>query len=30
MRDLKDSEVEMIKHSALHYVKVKDNYLRDG
>jgi carbonic anhydrase/acetyltransferase-like protein (isoleucine patch superfamily) len=27
-RDLKDSEVAMIKHSAAHYVKVKDNYLR--
>ncbi len=30
MRDLKDSEVEMIKRSASHYVKVKDNYLRDA
>jgi carbonic anhydrase/acetyltransferase-like protein (isoleucine patch superfamily) len=28
MRDLKDSEVEMIKHLPAHYVKVKDNYLR--
>jgi carbonic anhydrase/acetyltransferase-like protein (isoleucine patch superfamily) len=28
MRDLRDAEIEMIKHSALHYVKVKDNYLR--
>jgi carbonic anhydrase/acetyltransferase-like protein (isoleucine patch superfamily) len=27
MRDLKDSEVTMIKHSAAHYVKVKNNYL---
>jgi carbonic anhydrase/acetyltransferase-like protein (isoleucine patch superfamily) len=27
MRDLKDSEVEMIKHLAGHYVRVKDNYL---
>src|SRR5882724_6470140 len=26
IRDLKESELEMIKHSALHYVKVKDNY----
>ncbi|HYM35882.1 MAG TPA: gamma carbonic anhydrase family protein [Steroidobacteraceae bacterium] len=28
MRDLKDSEIETIKRSASHYVKVKDNYLR--
>jgi carbonic anhydrase/acetyltransferase-like protein (isoleucine patch superfamily) len=28
VRDLKDSEVAMITHSASHYVKVKDNYLR--
>ncbi len=27
VRELKDSEVEMIKRSASHYVKVKDNYL---
>jgi carbonic anhydrase/acetyltransferase-like protein (isoleucine patch superfamily) len=27
VRDLKDSEVEAIKHSAKHYVKVKNNYL---
>jgi carbonic anhydrase/acetyltransferase-like protein (isoleucine patch superfamily) len=26
-RELKDSELEMIRHSASHYVKVKDNYL---
>jgi carbonic anhydrase/acetyltransferase-like protein (isoleucine patch superfamily) len=30
MRDLKESEIETIKHSAKHYVKVKDNYLREG
>jgi len=28
VRDLKDSEIETIKHSASHYVKVKDNYLK--
>ncbi len=27
VRDLKDGEIEMIKHSANHYVKVKENYL---
>jgi len=27
VRELKDSEIQMIKHSASHYVKVKDNYL---
>ncbi|MBC7983322.1 MAG: gamma carbonic anhydrase family protein [Candidatus Obscuribacterales bacterium] len=27
IRDLKDSEIETIKRSASHYVKVKDNYL---
>jgi len=27
MRDLKDSEIEAIKRSAPHYVKLKDNYL---
>jgi carbonic anhydrase/acetyltransferase-like protein (isoleucine patch superfamily) len=26
-RDLKDSEIEMIKRSAAHYVKLKNNYL---
>lgn len=26
-RDLKDSEIEWIKHSAAHYVKLKDSYL---
>ena len=30
MRDLKESEVQTIKHSAAHYVKVKDNYLREA
>jgi len=30
MRDLKASELETIKRSASHYVKVKDNYLRDA
>lgn len=30
MRDLKESEIETIKRSASHYVKVKDNYLRDA
>jgi carbonic anhydrase/acetyltransferase-like protein (isoleucine patch superfamily) len=29
VRDLKESEVATIKHSATHYVKVKDNYLRE-
>ena len=28
VRELKENEVSMIKHSAAHYVKVKDNYLR--
>lgn len=28
VRDLKESEVSTIKHSAAHYVKVKNNYLR--
>jgi carbonic anhydrase/acetyltransferase-like protein (isoleucine patch superfamily) len=28
-RDLKDSEIEMIKHSAVHYAKLKDEYLKD-
>jgi carbonic anhydrase/acetyltransferase-like protein (isoleucine patch superfamily) len=28
-RDLKDSEIEMIKRSAPHYVKLKDQYLKD-
>jgi carbonic anhydrase/acetyltransferase-like protein (isoleucine patch superfamily) len=27
-RELKESEVELIKRSAVHYVKVKDNYLK--
>jgi carbonic anhydrase/acetyltransferase-like protein (isoleucine patch superfamily) len=30
IRELKESEIETIKHSAKHYVKVKDNYLREG
>jgi carbonic anhydrase/acetyltransferase-like protein (isoleucine patch superfamily) len=30
MRDLKESEIETIKRSASHYVKVKDNYMRDA
>jgi carbonic anhydrase/acetyltransferase-like protein (isoleucine patch superfamily) len=29
-RDLKDSELEMIRHAALHYVKVKDNYMKQS
>jgi carbonic anhydrase/acetyltransferase-like protein (isoleucine patch superfamily) len=29
IRDLNDSDLEMIKHSARHYVKVKDNYRND-
>jgi len=28
MRDLKESEIEMIRRSAPHYVKLKDNYVR--
>lgn len=29
VRSLHDAEVEMIKHSASHYVKIKNNYLRE-
>jgi len=29
VRELKDSELDMIRHSASHYVKVKDNYLKE-
>jgi carbonic anhydrase/acetyltransferase-like protein (isoleucine patch superfamily) len=29
-RDLSDKEVAFLTYSAAHYVKVKDNYLRDG
>lgn len=28
VRDLKDSEIDALRHSAAHYVKVKNNYLQ--